>query len=403
MCRRLARIAIPICAALACRIAPVMADDSDAPANQTSAATGQHGSIISRLVYIEAKSIKAGTPCNKDSFGEARTTPEKGTGFLLSDARVLTAYHVALRAERVASGYIRCYAVYRDESRGVAHFARPYLSQNLNDDGDIQIWKPRDVAMLQLTEPIDDKSLKVCPRISRRRFDGGEQVFVVGYKGNTIDIPMNKGITDPQVHPTAILHPCRPPATCDVNQAAPAGVSGGPVVDKQDALVGVLKGGDNAQSEFQPVMDMRADLEGPCDPRLARDQNDIDQCIDAGREARAQATAKSEFKEIQCSAAGEASDKEPLSFSAPKGFRISGFTKHTDSTDPTGNGWVGDAEYTLSDDRLHVTRVKVQLGCNGKPTASGQPGWAKTILKVDIKKILEDNDSKEIRAKCSAY
>lgn len=403
MCGRLVWIAILICAALVGRTAPVMADDSGAPANQTSVATGLHQEIKDRLVYIEATKIKTGRACDKDSFNEAPTA-EKGTGFLLSDARVLTAYHVALEAERVSSGFIRCYAVYRDKSRGDPHFARAYPNQNLNDDGEIQLWKPWDLAMLQLTLPFDDQLLKVCPRISRRRFDGGEHVFILGYKGDTINIPRNKGITDPQVHPTAILHTCRPPAPCDVDQPAPAGVSGGPVVDEKDALVGVLKGGDNAQSVFHPVMHMRDVLQAPCDPRNEQDiQDDLNECIDTGRETREQKTTKSESKKIQCSAAGEASDKEPFSFSAPKGFRISGFAKHTDDTDRTGNGWVGDAEYTLSDDQLQVTDVKVQLGCNGKPTASGQPGWAKTDVQVDIKKNLGPKDYKEIKAKCSAY
>jgi Trypsin-like peptidase domain len=397
MCGRIARVAVLVCAAVASPTPPAVGADSDVPATN-----GSHESIENRLVYIEARRIKAEQYCDEKSFDEMPPVwkgapPEKGTGFLLSDERVLTDYHVALEA--VPSGFIRCYAVYRDKARGKRYFARPYTSKNLTDDGVVQLWAPRDLAMLTLTRQIDDQSLKTCPRISTRRLDRGDRVFIWGYKGDTIDLLAGKPITDPQVHPTTILRDCKIPELCNVDQPVPAGVSGGPVVNIADELVGLLKGGDSAQSQFQPVMDLRGTFLTYCPPV----KNDQNECTDAERQIREKKQTLSVSKKIQCSAAGEADDTEPLNFVPPDGFKISGFAKHDDQTDDSYNGWVGYAEYTLSDDGLRVTEVKIQLGCNGRPTASGKSGWAETIMRVDIKKILKPTDIKDIDAKCHAY
>jgi hypothetical protein len=80
---------------------------------------------------------------------------------------------------------------------------------------------------------------------------------------------------------------------------------------------------------------------------------------------------------------------------APDGYTITGFPSHDDSIE--GYGWVGAMEYT-AEDSGRVSEVAVKVHC--KTAGSSSKGYAKTVLRGSVRKILTDADQTEIQLKC---
>lgn len=378
---------------------PVSGAEADKKSQETGEIKKAYDSVKHRLVYIEAKRIPKEQPCNATVFAE-RPAPEKGTGILLTNGYVLTAFHVALK--EVDRGQIRCFAIYRETDR-IRRVARPITSPGPNDERP-QLAQFQDLSILVLAERIDDPSLQTCPSIGRGSLEKGNIVFLSGYKAETIDLLQGRPITDPQTHKLSLLSDCNLPAVCDVGQGMPPGHSGGPVIDRLGNLVGIFKGGDNIESSFEPLSGVLPILEGNryCGSFLTEDYQKY--CL---AKVRAEREEKSSFtaepKRIRCDRLGKADESPSFAeYSAEDGFKIAGFVTHDDEADDNGNGWVGHAEYRLSKDGLHIVGVKVQMGCSGRPTASGQPGWAKTRISGNIKRILGQKDENDIKKACNA-
>ena len=222
----------------------------------------------------------------------------------------------------------------------------------------------------------------------------GDIVFVTGYKTENIDRRQGKAITDPQTHRSELLSDCNPPFLCDLGRGTPPGHSGAPVIDRSGKLVGILKGGNNLESSFEPILPVREALEPYCESFLT--DNYQKYCLAKIRGEREQKGPFDKAGRILCDGARQ--PDASAQYRAKEGFEIAGFVTHEDTTDDTGNGWVGHAEYTLSDDGKHVVEVNVRMGC----TAYGQAGWAETRIYGNIKKILDKKDQESIKKECVA-
>jgi hypothetical protein len=227
-----------------------------------------------------------------------------------------------------------------------------------------------------------------------------DPLVIIGYDAKSIELRVGTSITLPQTFSTRLVSPCTPPSLCIVDKAVPAGLSGGPVVDRYDNLVGVFKGGDDFTSRFQPLREVLSSFEDICHVFLTEDYKKY--CETKNIKEREQEQSFSEARTIHCDRAGAPDDNKPLVYPAPDGFKISEFVTHDeDKTDNAGNGWVGHVEYMLSDDDQYVKAVKLQLGCSRTSDAAPEPGWAETRIKGNIKRILKDEDYSEIKALCS--
>jgi hypothetical protein len=392
-------------ASVMCMARPVAAAESDMEATEGKQATKAtvtdqiaqaYAAVRSRLVYIEAKRIPAKQDCTEDLFKDS-SLRDRGTGILLRNNHVLTAFHVALK--EVNRGLIRCYAIYRE----VDGIRRAALALRRVDDTEWpdQFGPRRDLAILVLIEAIKDPSLQACPPISARPLKRGDTVFVNGYNGETIDIANGKPIKSSTLPPVTVTADCDPSGLCNLSQAIPSGFSGSPVIDQSQSLVGVFKKGDNVESLFEPLLAVRSEVQQFCDPvSSVSPQQDCAKVRAQYEQAEVFAT---EPKRIRCDGAGRPIDVPTFArYRTKDGFRISGFVDHEDKTEDSGNGWIGHAEYTVSDDGRYVTEVRVDLGCNGATTATGQPGWAATRIFGTIKRILNDNEKSEIKKACNA-
>lgn len=352
-----------------------------------------HEAIKQRLVYIEARKIPKDRPCNEQIFVEGPHI--KGTGILLTNQLVLTAFHVAMKG--VEEGMIRCYAIFRNTEKQTLRIGRPIVAAG--DERPNFAGENVDLALIRLRDPIGDGSLQSCPTIATKVPAESESLFAIGYKGADANRQTAVGIPDPKTYEFKLLSRCAPPALCAVDRGVPGGISGSPVVDVQDRLIGVIKGGDSLETGFDSLLNGLLQLEPHCHRQLSADN-----ALYCQTQKRQELERKRPFepvtKRVTCERQGKSADDLPgAHYAAPDGFAISGFVTHDDVADADKNGWVGHAEYGLSDNGLYVKDVTVALGCN-----SAKAGFAQTTIRGSIKKILKKEDEEQIKAaaSCSA-
>lgn len=362
-----------------------------APAASPLADSGNQDAIKKRLVYVEGKLVDYVKGCTEDSFNKTPGPPAQGTGILLTKDRVLTAFHVAF--ETAPPELIRCFMVYRETDRKVM-IAR---SVNNVEERSPQIGT-KDLAILTLRDRLSDPSLNSCPSLRKASVKPvTDSLFIIGYDGKSINLRSGSPITAPKVFPAQLTESCLTPNLCEINKSIPGGLSGGPVVDQHNNLTGIFKGGDTFTSHYEPLQEVLNVLEPICQAFLTEDY--VGYCTKMQIEKREEKRSFTVSKAIRCDKAGGLDNNVPLTYTAPLGSKIFEFVTHEDKTDEAGIGWVGRAEYNLSDDDQYVRSVAIRLGCSGQ--SGGKQGLAETRLFGTTKRILTSSDYDEIKAQCS--
>ena len=375
------------CAVAFCWMRPVAAL-ADAQEVEEAQSTKSYQMVKDRLVYIEMLRVKSEADCTKQLFENTALHPNQGTGYLLTSRVILTALHVAGDVE---AGEIRCFGIRRATDK-VLRIARPPVSLDMERPG---FFGPdKDLTILRLQDEIADPALTSCPAFLIRPLERGKIVFINGYDGATIKFGQGIGVTDAVTARGSLLLPCEPGFLCQVGKSVARGISGAPVTDLSFSLVGVLKGGDNTTSYFEPMSGVWRELENICKPFNPRAFCD---------KTRAELENQQSFEipaSLRCNSAGQplGATSYTADYPAPEGYRVSGFVTHKDNDIAR----VGHAEYKLSDDRLYVEGVRIELTCNGRPTASGKAEDAKTVVSGNLRKNnLSSNDKDAISRACS--
>jgi hypothetical protein len=385
--RKIKSFAAIACAVAFCWLRPVaaLAGPEETEEAQRKAA---YEKAKNRLVYIERLLVKSDADCTQKSFENTTRQREQGTGYLLTSQYILTALHVAGTEKQVEPGQIRCFAIWRETNKGDLKIARPRMG------GDVE--RPNlagpelDLAILQLREPVAD--VTSCPEFWAARMERGKIVFINGYDGAAIKFNQGLGVTDALTNRTSLQAPCES-GLCSISQPVPAGNSGAPVTDQSYSLVGVMKGGNNYISFFEPLSGARRELDDICKPF-----NSGAYC----ERIRAERENEKPFEvpiTLRCNSAGqsEGATRFLVDYPAPEGYKISGFVTHKDNDIAR----VGHAEYRLSRNRLYVEGVRIELSCNGRPTASGKAEDAETVVSGRFKKNLSAKDKDVINTACN--
>jgi Trypsin-like peptidase domain len=217
-----------------------------------------------RLVYIEARKIDSTARCDSAELTNAAfpAADHRGTGILFGDQLVLTAFHVL---DFPPAGKKYCYFAVREVDRKTLLAGSP-LSVPGAGGGDVRIqWGSQDVGRFNIVKPVKDMGacLDIAPGLPKH----GETVFLLGYRGDEIDLQDAKPITPPRFYERKVIADCDLTAVCEVDGGGvPEGHSGGPVINKLGQLVGVVTSDLNVigQTRFEPLAPLRSVIAPHC-------------------------------------------------------------------------------------------------------------------------------------------
>lgn len=297
--------------------------------------------------------------------------PEVGTGIMISPVgHVLTAAHVIGGAKKIDGRKISI-TMLDDAGRPVPLAVEPFVES---------VDPKLDLAVLQLTgqysyAEVSMTQISGSPPLTAIIWNAGDNV-PRPYSG-TLNVSDQALLGDRLVLELAVI-----PSN-----------SGAAVFDATGVVVGIMT---NKKSEHDGRFSLAAPLSSVASeffPVLSPRERQV--CIDRRRaELTKPQSMQEQVVEIMCEgSAGLRSNGAMLT--APAGYTITGFPSHDDSIE--GHGWVGAMEYT-AEDSGRVSEVAVEVHC--KTAGSFAKGYAKTVLRGSVRKILTDADQTEIQLKC---
>lgn len=208
-----------------------------AAAQQLSSVEEAAERFSSSVVYIEAAKYPTGKPCTHPIV-----RPSKGTGVIVGPRHVLTALHV-VQSSTVSGTW--CAFAYRPNDATPLPLLigdRPALGAG---------W---DLALIEFRDQLPDGD-SVCAQVAPSLLLDPISAFVFGYDGE--ETGFGAGLsppTIPRVEPRTVPA-CSFGDLCAMTQPSPKGFSGGPIINSEAALVGVMVESDGNANEtrFEPV------------------------------------------------------------------------------------------------------------------------------------------------------